>query len=219
MPKQATIQIRIDENLKKQADELFCALGITASDAVRMFVAQSVQERQLPFTPRLSVGKGGTKAFGKLRHYGKPELTGTERTEWMTKQEERDKRKPPLSEASDENGLVIVDETILLRYLLDDDPRRSAKARRIIGSGMARIYPESVIRVLQALEETYRVPRSLIGTVLTLLSDDVAIHDCAAVCLAGRLYTGNRLPFASCLTPARSALTGLRGETFTKNGG
>ncbi len=218
MPKEATMQIRMDNDLKKQADELFCALGITASDAVRMFVAQSVHERQLPFIPQLNTGKGGAKAFGKLRHYGEPELSGAERTEWLARQEERAKRKLPLPDASDEKGFVIVDESILLRYLLDDDPRRSAKARRVVGSGMARTYPESVTRTVQVLEETYRVPRSLISTVLTLLSDDVAIQDCATVCLAGRLYASNRLPFATCLTTARSTITGLRVETFDKNG-
>lgn len=72
MAKHATMQIRIDEDLKEQADRLFEALGLSPSEAVRLFVAQSVIERRLPFTPHLSKSEGGTSAFGKLRHYANP---------------------------------------------------------------------------------------------------------------------------------------------------
>ena len=70
MAKHATMQIRIDEDLKEQADRLFEALGLSPSEAVRLFVAQSVIERRLPFTPHLSKSEGGTSAFGKLRQSG-----------------------------------------------------------------------------------------------------------------------------------------------------
>lgn len=85
MAKHATMQIRIDEDLKEQADRLFEALGLSPSEAVRLFVAQSVIERRLPFTPHLSKSEGGTSAFGKLRHYANPHLTGDERAAWLKK--------------------------------------------------------------------------------------------------------------------------------------
>ena len=111
---------------------------------------------------------------------------------------------------------TIVDETVLLRYLLDDEPRPSAKARRLVASGCAQAYPETAARTVQLLEEDYHVPRSLIGTVMELLADDVSFQDGATVRLAARLYAGNRLPFASCLTAARNVLTGYPVETFNK---
>jgi DNA-damage-inducible protein J len=43
------VQIRIDENLKKQATELFSQLGIDMSSAMNIFLRQCVMRRGLPF--------------------------------------------------------------------------------------------------------------------------------------------------------------------------
>jgi len=45
----APVQIRIDENLKKQATELFSQLGIDMSSAMNIFLRQCVMRRGLPF--------------------------------------------------------------------------------------------------------------------------------------------------------------------------
>lgn len=216
MSKQATMQIRVDEELKQQADQLFEALGLSVSEAVRLFVAQSVNERRLPFTPHLSKSEGGTSAFGKLRHYGNPQLTGDARSAWLKEQSEKAGRSRTRTTVIDNPVVTIVDETVLLRYLLDDDPRPSAKARRLIASGCAQAYPEVAARTVRLLEEDYRVPRSLIGTVMELLADDVSFQDGMAVRLAARLYAGNRLTFTACLTAARNVLTGHPVQTFNK---
>lgn len=44
-----TIEITIDENVKNQAVELFESLGITLSEAVNMFLKQSVLHNGIPF--------------------------------------------------------------------------------------------------------------------------------------------------------------------------
>lgn len=202
MAKHATMQIRIDEDLKEQAD--------------RLFVAQSVIERRLPFTPHLSKSEGGTSAFGKLRHYANPHLTGDERAAWLKKQGENTGDARFRTTTVADPATTIVDETVLLHYLLDDEPRPSAKARRLIASGCAQAYPETAALTVQLLEEDYRVPRSLIGTVMELLADDVSFQDGATVRLAARLYAGNRLSFTACLIAARNVLTGYPVETFNK---
>ena len=46
-------QIRIEEDLKKQAVELFSQLGIDMSSAVNMFLKQAVMRRGLPFNVEL----------------------------------------------------------------------------------------------------------------------------------------------------------------------
>ena len=46
------IQSRINPQLKKQADALFASIGISTSDAVRMFLQQSVNIGGLPFQPK-----------------------------------------------------------------------------------------------------------------------------------------------------------------------
>lgn len=44
-----TLNIRVDENLKKQASELFADLGLDMSTAVNMFLRQSVMRDGIPF--------------------------------------------------------------------------------------------------------------------------------------------------------------------------
>lgn len=52
MAKTATLSIRIEPKAKLQAEKIFAKLGITLSEAVNMFIHQSVIERALPFQPR-----------------------------------------------------------------------------------------------------------------------------------------------------------------------
>lgn len=45
----AQVNIRLDDDLKNQADELFEELGLNMTTAVTMFVRQSVREGGIPF--------------------------------------------------------------------------------------------------------------------------------------------------------------------------
>ena len=45
----STLQIRVDSDLRKEADELFALAGLDMSSAVRLFLRQSVIRRRLPF--------------------------------------------------------------------------------------------------------------------------------------------------------------------------
>ncbi|HPK13979.1 MAG TPA: type II toxin-antitoxin system RelB/DinJ family antitoxin [Candidatus Paceibacterota bacterium] len=47
----ATLNIRIEENLKNKAQKTFNNLGLDMSTAVKMFLHQSVKENALPFHP------------------------------------------------------------------------------------------------------------------------------------------------------------------------
>lgn len=46
-----TIQSRIKVELKEQAEAIFDAMGLTASEAIRLFLQQVVNVGGLPFTP------------------------------------------------------------------------------------------------------------------------------------------------------------------------
>ncbi len=46
----ATLQIRIDDMLKKQADALFSSLGLDTSTAIRIFLNASVENAGIPFS-------------------------------------------------------------------------------------------------------------------------------------------------------------------------
>ena len=43
------VHIRLDENVKAQATETLAAMGLSMSDAVRVFLMRVVAEKQLPF--------------------------------------------------------------------------------------------------------------------------------------------------------------------------
>lgn len=43
------VTLRMDEQLKKQADELFADFGISLNAAMTMFIKQSVREQRIPF--------------------------------------------------------------------------------------------------------------------------------------------------------------------------
>ena len=43
------VHVRVDEEIKAQATETLAAMGLTVSDAVRVFLTRVVAEQQLPF--------------------------------------------------------------------------------------------------------------------------------------------------------------------------
>lgn len=43
------VTIRIDADLKKQADELFDDLGMSFTTAINIFVKQAIREQRIPF--------------------------------------------------------------------------------------------------------------------------------------------------------------------------
>ena len=49
----ALLQIRVDEELKNQANAIYSELGIDLSTAVRMFLKKTVQEGGLPFDTKV----------------------------------------------------------------------------------------------------------------------------------------------------------------------
>ena len=55
MPATTMVHVRVDEHVKTQATETLAAMGLTVSDAVRVFLMRVVADQELPFalnTPR-----------------------------------------------------------------------------------------------------------------------------------------------------------------------
>ena len=46
--KSVNVTFRIDEDIKREADSLFAALGMSLSTAFNIFLRQSVREQQIP---------------------------------------------------------------------------------------------------------------------------------------------------------------------------
>lgn len=56
------VTIRVDEDLKKQADYLFNDLGMSLSTTFNIFLRQSVREQQIPFMISRNVPNAVTQA-------------------------------------------------------------------------------------------------------------------------------------------------------------
>ena len=66
----SSLQIRIDPNLRKEAEALFSNAGLDMSSAIRLFLRQSVIRRRLPFeviTESTDPFLSATNAFSRRR--------------------------------------------------------------------------------------------------------------------------------------------------------
>lgn len=83
---------------------------------------------------------------------------------------------------------TIIDETVILRYLLDDDEVLSPRAAKVIATRTARVYPEIITRVVVTLRDVYKVPRVEIAAAMKRLLDDVMVDEPTVVALAIKLF-------------------------------
>ena len=60
--KNINVTLRVDDELKKQADALFAELGLNLTTAFNIFLRQSVREQQLPFQVSKNVPNAVTLA-------------------------------------------------------------------------------------------------------------------------------------------------------------
>ncbi len=68
-----TVQARISPELKQAAEAVFSAMGLKTSDAIRMFLQQSVNLGGLPFQPRTKQPNAETLAAMRELEEGKGE--------------------------------------------------------------------------------------------------------------------------------------------------
>lgn len=84
MSKNANLNVRVDGEVKKEAEQLFASFGITVSDAVNMFLYKSLMVGGLPFSltqqrynakteaamreveQKIKEGQGGTQSVDSL---------------------------------------------------------------------------------------------------------------------------------------------------------
>ena len=57
MAKSANLYVRIEPELKEQAESILAALGISASNAITMFYKQIVLQRGMPFEVKLPAAR------------------------------------------------------------------------------------------------------------------------------------------------------------------
>lgn len=75
---------------------------------------------------------------------------------------------------------TIIDETVILRYLLNDDEVLSPRAAKVIATRTARVYPEIITRVM--------------------------VDEPTVIALAIKLFGKTHMDFTDCLLAARTAI-------------
>ena len=61
MAETTNLSIRIDSDLKKEADKMFNALGMNLTTAITVFVKQAVMQKKIPFEISLLASEGNNK--------------------------------------------------------------------------------------------------------------------------------------------------------------
>ena len=79
MAKEAVVHIRMDAELKREAEDLFRSMGTSFSEAVRMMAQRSVDLGALPFPLKKEKRKS---AFGIAAKYANPDLIPLEKEAW-----------------------------------------------------------------------------------------------------------------------------------------
>ena len=83
MAKDAVMHVRMDPQDKQRAEELFEGMGTTLSEAVRIFVRESIRANGFPFRLVEGGAKGQMHAQGMLRAYTNNKTSGEERLAWI----------------------------------------------------------------------------------------------------------------------------------------
>lgn len=112
--------------------------------------------------------------------------------------------------------ITIVDESVILRYLLNDDKRKAKQAAELIAGGQVYSYPEIFARVAVTLRDVYGVPRSLVSEALLNLLEDIRVGEEDIVRYATRLFGTSKLDYIDCLLIARNHLYSHQVVSFDK---
>ena len=96
MPRTSVLNLRIEPEVKAEAEELFASFGLSVTDAVNVFLRQSLLQGGFPFAIVRPTPNKGTRteyptdlssretAFGGLRPYANPSLISSEKDSWAT---------------------------------------------------------------------------------------------------------------------------------------
>ena len=76
----ATINVRVDDKLKSDAEKVLASIGLNISSAISIYFAQIIQQRAIPF---LLLAKGST--FGADNYYNESWYQSAEAKELMSR--------------------------------------------------------------------------------------------------------------------------------------
>lgn len=87
MAKEATLQVRMDADIKERVERLYTKMGTTFAEGVRIFAVQSLLVGGIPITIRATTARA--KALGSLAKYADPKLAQMEGEAFRRAMEEK----------------------------------------------------------------------------------------------------------------------------------
>lgn len=114
--------------------------------------------------------------------------------------------------------MLIIDTNIILRYLLNDHPELSERARSIISDNQVLIVTQVVAEVIYVLGGVYKSTRQEISESLNLIfsNENVTVENHDIVVNAVNEYKYSTLDFVDILLYSYSKVTGKEVATFDK---
>lgn len=116
--------------------------------------------------------------------------------------------------------MIGLDTNVLVRYIMQDDPRQAAKATKLM-EGLTADAPGfialvSVVELVWVLSSCYGLGRAQISQVLDVLlrSKQLVVDQAEHVVRALRAYGNGSADFADCLIERTAAAAGC-GQTMT----
>lgn len=73
MAKESVLQVRMDADIKEQAEQLYKRMGTTFAEGVRMFAKQSIAENAMPFVLRLTDNGAGMRIGAAKGEFSVPD--------------------------------------------------------------------------------------------------------------------------------------------------
>lgn len=96
-------------------------------------------------------------------------------------------------------SMQLIDANVILRYLLNDNPEMSPKAKALVASGSAYTKPEIIAEVIYVLKGVYRIDKDGIRKFIHCVLDDISCTESECVRMAMDIYSSISLDFVDCL--------------------
>lgn len=119
--------------------------------------------------------------------------------------------------------MIGLDTNVLVRYIMQDDPRQSPQASRLVESLSAEVPGfvtlVSIVELVWVLGSCYELQRAQIGDMIEglLRTQEIVLERAETIWKAARLYRGSSADFTDCLIERSAAAAGCtRTMTFDR---
>ncbi len=113
-------------------------------------------------------------------------------------------------------NMVIFDTNMILRYLLDDDPKAAARAEQYLQSGNVSVTVEVIAEAVYVLNGVYGLDRPQIAETLKGFLNLVHCDEMDVLISGLDAFSTHNLDFVDCVLYAYHAVRGIEIATLDK---